>query len=31
MPSIESEPEDVAKLRHIAGEFTEGLDRKSVV
>ncbi len=30
MPSIESEPEDVAKLRHIASEFTEGFNTGDV-
>jgi len=30
MPSIESEPEDVAKLRHMASEFTEGFNTGDV-
>jgi ketosteroid isomerase-like protein len=30
MPSIESEPEDVAKLRHMAREFTEGFNTGDV-
>jgi ketosteroid isomerase-like protein len=30
MPSIESQSEDVAKLRHIASEFTEGFNTSDV-
>ena len=30
MPSIESEREDVAKLRHMASEFTEGFNTGDV-
>jgi ketosteroid isomerase-like protein len=30
MPSIESEPEDVAKLRHMASEFAEGFNTGDV-
>ncbi len=30
MPSIESESEDVAKLRHMASEFTEGFNTGDV-